>query len=280
MTEPTLASLEPCFRSLQILGNGPGRVPPLDEETPLVVFNTPSGRKVNRRDIQVLNAKHAGDMDNGRQFVVRTETFDDLWRQRFVALLEDSASVLKAAIRCEPTTGLTALYSALQLATQINAYRMPLRPCLLRAHDMSNRQPLPCAFHNWLGERNVALLIQKQWGRGRLSWASLPLQETGVFSTNVPRTNPLLALLYLFTKYEKDREDDFVEGIEVLANVEMRLWYQYADVTSLRRLEPFFFLDRHAQETKRWWLYSNRSSAYLDTILCRLMLCQQYLQSR
>ncbi|MBK5915223.1 hypothetical protein CCR84_12990 [Rhodocyclus purpureus] len=180
---------------------------------------------------------------------------------------------LEPLLGCFPSSGLAAIYGALQIAKHVSICRIPLKPSLVRGADMSHRKPLPCAFHNWLGERRLGLSILREYGPERLLWESFhldPVLDKGE-STDF---NPLMLLTDLFSQGKFFQEHEFVGRLEQLTVIDQSDWVRYAEEKCLMALERHFFLSRHSSDTPNWWLYSNRISVPLDNILYRLMLCQ------
>jgi hypothetical protein len=188
-------------------------------------------------------------------------------------LLRRLAITLEPILGCVPSSGLVAVHAALQLAERVSVYRMPLKPSFVRPVSMSSRKPLPCAFHNWLGERRLGLSLLRESGPGRLFWDSLT-PEALTDSGEPTDSDPLTMLENLFGQAQSDQEDEFVETLEWLAGIERRAWACSAEETRLTTLERNFFLSRHNPVTPNWWLFSNRLSAPLDAVLQRLMVCQ------
>lgn len=241
-----------------------------------VTFNPPSERRSLGGDIQISNWKHAGLQTDCRPFVVDAPSLGPAWCREFEEVLRNSARALEPLLGCFPSSGLVAIHGALQLAQHVSICRMPLKPSLVRVAGMSPRKPLPCAFHNWLGERRLGLSLQREHGPERLLWKSFSLEA--VADRGGPTdSNPLMQLMDLFGQGACVLESEFAGRLEQLMGVEQRAWIRNADETSLRALERHFFLSRHHCDTPNWWLYSNRASVPLDTILHRLMLCQPEL---
>ncbi len=262
------------FSSLRLCGNGPGVAENTVTNQPTVTFNPPAERPFSVRDeIQISNWKHAGLQTDCRPFVVAAPCLEPAWCQRLEDLLKNSAIALEAVLGCFPSSGLVAVHAALQLAEQVQVYRMPLKPSLIRPAGMSPRKPLPCAFHNWLGERRLGLYLLREYGPKRLLWNSLApeaLTDSGAPTDSAP----LAILENLFCQAQSDQEDELAETLDWLAGIERRAWARNAEETRLTTLEQYFFLSRHHPVTTNWWLFNNRLSAPLDAVLQRLMVCQ------
>lgn len=159
----------------------------------------------------------------------------------------------------------------------LRLYRMPLRPSLLRPTELSERKPLPAAFHNWLGERRMAW----QYLHGAtaiLSWPQLSISTVDAGDSPEPlMEDPLEALAQWFETQAGEPVRRDTDGLKTLASLPDGAWLQSPDAGVLKSLEQFFFLKRENRETPNWWLYSNELSPFIDTLLLRLMQAQQRL---
>lgn len=262
------------FRKLRISGNGPGVAEEPIANQLTVTFNPSDERPLSvRGEIQISNWKHAGLLTDCRPFVVAAPCLEPAWCQQFEDLLRNSALTLEPILRCFPSSGLVAIHAALQVAEQVYVYRMPLKPSFIRPPGMSSRKPLPCAFHNWLGERRLGFSLLRENGPERLIWDSLT-PEALTNSGEPTDTDPVTALENLFGQARSDLEGEFAETLNWLAALERRAWACNAEETRLTTLERHFFLSRHNPVTPNWWLFNNRLSAPLDAVLQRLMVCQ------
>lgn len=259
--------------TLRIVGNGPGRIGDALKNQLTVTFNPSIEQRPMGGDIQISNWKHAGLQTDCRPFIVTAPRLGPAWCREFEEILRNSAIDLAPLLGCFPSSGLVAIHGVLQLAKQISIYRVPLKPSLVRIADMSPRKPLPCAFHNWLGERRLGLCFLREFGPERLRWKSLSLEP--VLDRGEPTdSNPLMLLLEVFRQGRSVRESELSGTLAQLAAVEQSAWRRNAKESYLTALESHFFLSRESSVTPNWWLYSNRISVPLDRILHRLMLCQ------
>ncbi len=259
--------------TLRIVGNGPGRAEePVDNQL-TITFNPSIEHQPMGVGIQISNWKNAGFQTDCRPFIVYASGLGPAWCREFEDLLRNSAIVLEQLLGCFPSSGLVGIHAALQFAERVSVYNMPLMPSFVRPADMPPRKPLPCAFHNWLGERRLGFSLMREYGPERLFWKSLSL-ETVVDRDEPTDSNPLMLLTDLFSQGRYIQESELAEALEQLTGVGQSAWIRYAEETCLMALEGYFFLSRHSSDTLNWWLYSNRISVPLDNILHRLMQCQ------
>lgn len=267
-------------RTLHIVGNGPGDVPLLTPDEPLVRFNPPSTRSPSALEIFVSNHRHRGRRESaGRPFIVESTWLDGTGCQRFEEALAASAAALEERVGCFPSAGLATVHATLGMEMRLHVHRMPLRPDLHRPPGMGARQALPCAFHNWLGERRLALELLRGSSATQLSWASLRLALPKA-NRHPDGVSALTELLALLQQARPKEEAQVATQLARLAGRPLRAWMHDAQAPMLHALEPLLFLDRRSRDTGNWWLYSNRCAPALDTVLGCLMLAQQALDGQ
>lgn len=265
--------------TLRIVGNGPGLTEERGTHQLTITFNPSPERIPVRGEIQISNWKHAGLQTDCRPFVVVAPSLGSAWPRQFESMLARSSATLVRQLDCLPSSGLVAIHAGLQLAERVSIYRMPLKPSFVRSSDMSPRKPLPCAFHNWLGERRIALSILRDFGSERLFWESFFLEDVVDFGQPAD-FNPLERLVDVFSQGNSVQECELIETLERLSRVHTTTWIRNADSSCLKSLERFFFLGRNSSDTPKGWLFNNRISSLLDDILYKLMRCQLELMDR
>ena len=143
---------------------------------------------------------------------------------------------------------------------------------------MSQRKPLPAAFHNWLGERRLALQLWQN-AADSLYWPQLhfPLENNAENESGCG--DPASELLQWFTSSEGQPESGNTDELNRLSELPLASWLLSADDQKLRELECFFFLSRYKRATPNWWLYRNNLSSVINDLQLRLMQVQQYLSN-
>lgn len=263
--------------ALHIVGNGPGDVPRLNPHEPRVHFNPLGTPSPGAMEIFVSNHRHRGRRDSaGRPFIVESTWLGKAGCRRFEDTLAASATALEAQLGCFPSAGLATVHAAFAMGLRLYVHRMPLKPDLHRLPGMGARQALPCAFHNWLGERRLALGLLRASAATQLCWASLRL-PLPVEKPHPDGARPLPELQALLHACGLEAEERLARELTKLAASCLPTWIRSAQPAALRALEPLLFLDRRSRATGNWWLYSNRCAPGLDAVLGRLMLCQQLL---
>lgn len=266
--------------TLYIIGNGPGQIPDKDQYQPCVIFNPPKGYQPTGLEIGISNWKQYGGKDKQRHFVVESSFLDKPQIELLEQGLANFVQALQENLDCFPSTGLVAVHYGIHISKQVNVYRMPLKPSLERPLDMFQRKPLPCVFHNWLGERRIGFNLINLMDSDRLNWPSLYLDKPPS-EYPIAQTDPFLELLALFKASPlEDNKSALIAGFQTLSRYEPMVWLNYAEVDKLMSLEPYFFLDRDSRYTSNWWLYDYAASKPLDKILHILMWCQQKLYLR
>lgn len=154
---------------------------------------------------------------------------------------------------------------------------MTLCPGLERPSGMPERKPLPAAFHNWLGERRLALQRCNELSL-HSSWPQLYLSASAQMHDVSSQIDPFIALFDWFSRHEGCRSMEIeIDVLHSLANAPISAWLSSCSASQLIELERFFFLSRDEHETPNWWLYCNSITKLINTIHLRLMSVQQSL---
>ncbi len=198
-------------------------------------------------------------------------------RDRLQRLLTQQAYTLDAELGCIPSTGLATIHTCMKLGLSLQVFRMPLRPTLLRAPELAPRQPLAAAFHNWLGEQRIAWQLITAHGK-HLTWPDMTAKIPPITRETEGHLDPYP---YIFEWMEDaallgPNSVEWANLVELATSSQFD-WETHANHEQLRRLEPFFHLNRAKQETSNWWLYSNSLSTTIDILLRRLTQAQQFL---
>jgi len=260
---------------LCVVGNGSGDCPPSGVSLPCVTFNQVAPTSWSDDEIRVVNRKVAGRTNTSEPFRVTGSRRSPAWCGALQGALSETAEELEAALECLPSTGFATTWALVQMGFALHLYRMPLRPSLRRPTGLSERTPLPAAFHNWLGERRLAWQYLYE-STAILSWPQLPLSDGEAGERSEPTMeDPVRTLAQWFESQTGEPDQRDFAGLVELARQPAGAWLQPADAVVLKSLEQFFFLKRDNHETPNWWLYSNELSPFIDTLLLRLMQVQQ-----
>jgi len=237
-----------------LIGNGEGEVVRRAGEK-VVRFNQKPDSTT--WDLNICNGKAVGASGS---FLVRgVEPV-----KGFAGLLEENAAQLKDELDAWPSSGLVALLALGKAGLTVRLSCMNLLPSIARPKDLGERVPLACVYHNWLGERRVALPISHA-----LDWPGfwLPDEE----SPGAVPFNPYPSLTEL---PGLDRTAGS-ELIEKLVQVPAERWLEHASLEAIQRMEPLFFLSRTETTTPSWWLYDHFASHCMSRTLYRLAQAQQ-----
>lgn len=242
-----------------VIGNGPGTVHCGQHER-RVRFNQP----IPKDDCNCLTICNGNLVGSYMPFVVHGELQEDGFPERLSA----HARVLELELGCWPSSGLTALSCLLGPGSSLKVSAMNLLPSLVRSSVWGPRQPLPAAFHNWLGERRVA-----QGWLSRLEWPTYWLEcPTPAIEGEAASFERLQALPFL------SRDQAMMEW-RTLASVDVQSWYEIATEDRLKAIEGLFFLPRGQRETSLWWMYDSVASSYVNRVRFALAVAQQRLLS-
>lgn len=240
---------------INVIGNGPGYVE-ITSSPFFVTFNN-----VNygvEPSLHVLNGKQFG---YGSSFVIHGALATTEMEMNFKKLAE----YLMRTIGSWPSSGLTTLYYLTEYYENIKVQKMDLLPSLARPASLNPRKPLPCAFHNWLGERRFALTNFLD----KCHWPQLLLTEP---KTNNTKYNNPFELLMQLSDEKMERKI-----VSYLKEISLSSWQESANLTVIKAVEHLFYLDRNNNYTKNWWLYDYEASQTMAEIHRTIAWCQQEL---
>lgn len=257
---------------VRITGNGPGTVSTDIEPSLDVLFNPPPFRKPNGNELLIRNRRIA-KAECGPPLRVESTRLSSSSIAAVEQMLLASHEELSPQLGCLPSSGLATVNCFMELSQTLQVDCMPLLPSLIRPAAMDRRQPLPCVFHNWLGERRLAKEMRLWFSPNRISWPGL--SSTIVNSRGSRQADPMNRLLRVFD--ENCAHPAARSELLDLAAASNESWLASLDLKALAQVEPNFFLPRTAQHSAQWWLYDNDISRGIDEILKRLMWCQQTL---
>jgi len=240
-----------------LIGNGEGLLYLADHE--LVIRFNQSESPTFRVDLMISNQYIKG----------RSRAFELTGVQPilgFSEMLKQHALELERQLGVWPSLGLSTLFAMQELPGKLRISCMNLLPSIARPELMSNRKPLPCTYHNWLGERRLVMPLLNN-----MNWPNFWLinQEELV----LPSGDPFPLLLALSTLNREEGEAQ----IRKLESQAESSWQYYATQENLKKAEALFYLDRSQQHTNNWWLYNYEASHFMSNIRQRLALAQQAL---
>lgn len=243
-----------------------------------------------------------------RHFTLRADGAD----AKDMALLGDLSRVAQRQERILgtwPSSGfavLGCLYG--QAGLNVHVCQMNLLPSLVRASELSERMPLAAMFHNWLGERRLAMawLFGKGNDHAVIDWPDfwLPAPRSQAPDMWRPyiKTCPFEALAQLehCSKAEGRKlwqqladtntnqwleavsgdPDSFENGSDAPASYGNGSGDKDSGLNKLIAAERLFVLPRDTQETSLWWLYDNAVSAWVSQVHYTLAWLWQTLSAR
>jgi len=255
---------------VQITGNGPGEKSIGSTPTLDVTFNLAKLTKPKGNQVFIRNARVAEQPNNG-PLVVSAHCFSSSALLQLQHMLRGISEELAQRLGCPPSAGLTAILCFSEIAHAVRVDRAPLVPSLARPSEMGRRKPLACVFHNWLGERRLAMKIDTE-SSAIITWPGL--HQSGP-SGGTQQTDTLQRLLAIFN--EKQPCESVRRELQLLAGASNDSWLASLNPAALEDLEVSFFLPKNKQHTNKWWLYDNEASTAVDLIFKRLIWSQQYL---
>ncbi len=240
-----------------VIGNGPGEVT-LNKGEKIIRFNQSLDRN-KRTDLIIKNSKLAG-IDSG-YFLQGKVPF-----LHFEDKLAENEKVLATILGCKPSLGLLTIKTMVEHNIEIKVSGMNLLPSLQRSLDYSHRKALPAAYHNWLGERRLALSLGH-----KLNWSS-------VFMLPIPKKvgngSPSLAQLACLPNLSKNEARQIWQDLSMIP---YHLWLHQVDSKKLELVESIFYISRDTNLTPNWWMYDNQISTYVSKLHKTLAIVQQIL---
>ncbi|MBO2661873.1 MULTISPECIES: hypothetical protein [Shewanella] len=204
-----------------------------------------------------------------------------------LADITDVATTLEARLGAWPSSGLAVLGCLAGQDVKVSVCQMNLLPSLIRSPELSGRTPLAAAFHNWLGERRLAMawLLGTSTGDTPIDWPDFWLPAPSQPMTTEPSL-PVEALLHV-THCSK------AEGQKLwhhLASSNAESWLESLTNShdagtshqpeALLAAEKLFYLPRNTRETALWWLYDNEASVWVSQVHYKLAWLWQTLALR
>ncbi|MCX2497897.1 hypothetical protein OQ486_13955 [Plesiomonas shigelloides] len=243
-----------------------------------------------------------------RHFALRADGADT----KDMALLEGLSRVAQKQERilgAWPSSGLAVLGCLYGLAgLNVRVCQMNLLPSLIRAPELSARMPLAAAFHNWLGERRLAMDLLFDTGNDHAVidwpdfWLPAPISQAPARWQPPSRSCPLAAL----TQLEHCSKTEGRKLWQQLAGMDASHWLEAfsgvpapynngsgdidseaptsgnntPDLDKLIAADRLFVLPRDVQKTSLWWLYDNEVSVWVSQVHYTLAWLWQTLALR
>lgn len=243
-----------------IIGNGPGDLV-IKKHEKVIRFNQPL-TIASIADLVIINSKLAG-IEKG--FLVQGEVPSELFTKK----LETNTKELESQLGCKPSLGLLTIKTMLEFAVTINISRMTLLPSLERPLEYCKRKALPAAYHNWLGERRLA----SRWME-KINWPGYEMKLARHDKANDVTITRHCSNLQSLPGLPKEEATQLLKD---LSEVKPFTWLEHIDYSSLKTLEPLFFVLRDRHISPNWWLYDNELSTVVNRLQKNLALAQQAL---
>ncbi|MGR5529812.1 hypothetical protein ACPV40_09270 [Vibrio alfacsensis] len=241
-----------------IVGNGPGELV-VGENERVIRFNQPLPLNAGT-NLTITNSKVAG-LKNG--FLVQGELPDE----QFIGRLETNSKKLEILLGCKPSLGILAIKTMLEYEVVVNVSCMALLPSLKRPKGYSKKKTIPAAYHNWLAERQLALL----W-IDKLCWPEFLLQVPVQHGASTTITTDCFRQLQQLPSLSREEASQlWVE----LSKVSYHAWLKQANRFNLKSVEPLFYISRDRHLSPNWWMYDNQASVYVNHLQKILALVQQ-----
>ncbi|WP_182025735.1 hypothetical protein [Vibrio rotiferianus] len=241
-----------------IVGNGPGELVVEDNER-VIRFNQPLTLYAGT-NLAITNSKVAG-LKNG--FLVQGKVPDE----RFIEILETNSMKLENLLGCKPSLGLLAIKTMLEYEVAVNVSCMALLPPLNRQQSYSEKKALPAAYHNWLGERHLAL----RW-ISKLYWPEFLLQAPHQSEVSTTITTDCFRQLRQLPSLPRKEASQLWEK---LSKVSYQAWLEQANSSNLKSVESLFYISRNRHLSPNWCMYDNQLSVHVNRLQKILAFVQQ-----
>lgn len=241
-----------------IVGNGSGDLVVGDIEK-VIRFNQPLTSRA-KTSLTITNSKVAG-LKKG----VLVE--GKVPGEEFIERLEANGRKLQSLLGGKPSLGLLAIMTMLEYEVAVNISCMALMPSLERPQSYSDKKALPAVYHNWLGERRLAL----PW-IDNLHWPEFLLQAPRQESASAAiSTDDFLLLQHLPRLPRKEASQLWKK----LSNVSYQSWLEQASYPNLKAVESLFYISRNRHISPNWWMFDNPVSVYVNRLQKILAFVQQ-----
>lgn len=242
-----------------VLGNGSVNIDltTLEKKDKIIVFN--NGYLNLKEACRICNKRISGA--HAELTVYGSAPFDN-----FSEVINQVFVLQQNTLNNIPSSGLCVLLALLKHSIATEVEGMDMLPSLARNISMPASKPMPCAYHNWLGERRVILQ-----NRDKLKWPQFYIEP--LIRQKSVQIDPFNLLLNL-TFQDKHQS---LETLRKLSNVSSEVWLLHASRDRLLATEQLFFLTRHQNRTNNWWLFDYHSSNFMNDIRHQLAWVQQQL---
>lgn len=246
----------------QLIGNGPKNntfhTSSLQFHTNVVVFN--HGFEELTTASRIYNAMLAkSDSPRCINGILATKSFSMQLAQSYLEL--------SSALKQIASVGLTTLHALTQTSEKyINVIGMTLLPSLVKTTCWAPNQVVPSHYHNWLGERRIALNLCQQFP---ITWPDLTLKSNPIGHDWIANPDRLLL--------ELQQQPANTKALVRLSTISAKCWLEHLSIDTLTALEPLFHLDRKSHRSKNWWLFNHEASFEIARIQYTLAWCQQSL---
>jgi hypothetical protein len=204
-------------------------------------------------------------IENGRKHRKNKDFIVSGADERFYDTLLSSAHSLEQKLHCWPSSGLACLLALSRLGLTFSACKFSFSPTMTRI-NLDKRQAKPSSYHNWLGERRLALALCPN---------SLSAIEF-IDAENTPRQKDICSkemandpfILLLSPKLDFDL-------LAKLADTTLSCWLASATQEKLYSIEHLFYLERNKKYSAKWWFFDDKAAYFVNNIFQKIINCQK-----
>lgn len=235
-----------------------------------------NGANIQRRTTAVIDAttkQDPADCTNALGLTTATKELKP-WAHELQIRAKNRVADQTVQLGCLPSSGFMAVHSLWDLQTGVSVDGMNFDPTLERPLDLPSRKPLPQMFHNWLGERRLSLSRWLSAPPQNWKWPLTSMQAQQGNESQEP-CGDIQHIEILGALLEAQQSRSLARLVPMLEFPVMPSERLLQDVPETRRLEGFFHLQRHLNETPNWWLYDHAGSVLINQLAQRLRSAQR-----
>lgn len=258
---------------IKVLGNGDQITPAAPIADVHVLFNNTRPRQITSAFIGA--ATERAPADRTPSLVLKSDLPDfALLTNALKAQAKDQLALQIERLGCLPSTGFMVVHALWDSQHHVWVDGMNFDPTLERPLVLPSRKPLPQMFHNWLGERRLGLSRWLSAPPQNWKWPLTSMQAQQGNESQEPGGD-IQHIEILGALLEAQQSRSLARLVPMLEFPVMPSERLLQDVSETRRLEGFFHLQRHLNETPNWWLYDHAGSVLINQLAQRLRSAQR-----
>lgn len=246
------------FLKLHVIGNGSGTITKnISDDFVRVCFNKEELGSIGWTGGKIkISSKRIKGNEHG-YFEVIYESNPEL-ANKLATKMNDYAYSVQGKINAWPSSGFTFVHTVWDAAEELQIDRIGFNPKLTREPETEKPLPLPCAYHNWIGERGFSMSRLMNNSLGIVSWKS-------IFSTSLFNGKENINDPYgLFKEGFANRD---IDAMRIALNTNYRYWkFSLTKTENWLFLENLLYIARGKRSSPNWWLFSDTGTRLANTL--------------